>query len=440
MRDRRGVAVAVLAALLAPLAAPASGAPACVRCVTAGAAAVELRVPEGAPLAGYGSMARRLVLPDVLGRHPHAFWFRPHEGMLDPLRVRALVVEGGGQRLVWVAVDLIAVARDFTERLADRLRQAGLRPATLVVSASHTHSGPGAFLDSAVMGFIAADREDAAVRDAVVERVIEAVRAAEARRAPARIGAAAAQAPALTKGRLGHPVDQEVVVVKVVADGGAPVAVLWNFAIHGTMLGPGNLRLSADVMGAAAAAVERDLGVPALFVNGAVGDVSPRRHGAGEMGDVGQALARAVRAAWERARPSAEVPLDARQARVALPAPRLSLRNCVARWLPAGLTLALDSVFPGDASLLAGRLGDVLWVTIPGELQSRLGEEVKRAAGGARAVVAGLSNDYLGYFLTSEEYDRPSYVSCASLYGPSAGERLARAAADLVRSLVGAGR
>src|SRR5206468_12041566 len=44
--------------------------------VRAGAAMVPLRVPSGTPLAGYGSLRRRLLVPDLLGLHPHAFWFR----------------------------------------------------------------------------------------------------------------------------------------------------------------------------------------------------------------------------------------------------------------------------------------------------------------------------------------------------------------------------
>ena len=120
----------------------------CADCVSAGAARVALSVPAGTPLAGYGDRGRRLLLPDVLGRYPHAFWFRPHEGWRDPLAARALILEGGGRRLTWLAIDLIAVDRAFTARVARSLEEAGWSPGTLIVSASHTHSGPGAFMES----------------------------------------------------------------------------------------------------------------------------------------------------------------------------------------------------------------------------------------------------------------------------------------------------
>lgn len=436
--------LALLLAALAPAgragAAPAR--PSCPGCVAAGAAVVPLRVPPGTPLAGYGSLARRLLVPDVLDRHPHAFWLRPGEGVLDPVSARALVVEAAGQRLVWVSADLIAVDGPFTALVARGLARAGLGGGALVISASHTHSGPGAFVRSGLLGAVSVDREDTVVRDALVESVVEAVGRAEAAKTRARLGSGSAAGPALTTGRLDAPVDREIVVLKVVSEAGAPLAVLWNYAIHGTMLGPRNRRLSGDVMGLASLELERRLGVPALYVNGAVGDVSPERHGDGEARAAAAELAGAVAALWDRVRADAPAVLRVERARVNLPAPGLSVRSCVGRWVPRVLRVPLGSVLPDEAELVGGVLGTLAWVTMPGELQSRLGERIKREAraGWPQALVAGLSNGYLGYFLAPEAYGRPSYVACASLYGPTAGERLVGAAVDLVGRLRRGGR
>jgi hypothetical protein len=425
---------------LASLAAVVTGAgAACRECVSAGAARVELTVPAGTPLAGYGDLGRRLWLPDVLGRHPHAFWFRPSEGSRDALAARALVVEGGGQRLTWLTVDLIAVDRAFTARVARALETAGLGPGSLILSASHTHSGPGAFMESGALGLVAVDRHDPGVSDVLVANLVEAARRASATKTPARIGSAVVTAPALTRGRLHRTIDREILVLKVVSDTGAPVALLWNYAIHGTTLPAANLRLSGDVMGTASRELERITGVPALFVNGAVADVSPSRHGEVESDAAGRELAAAVRTAWDAAEPVAPGPLAMATTRVALPSPFLSIRNCTASWVPRWLEAPLGSVMPSDTELVAGRLGHLGWVTVPGELQSLLGEAVKRAGRPAlgRVIVAGLSNEYLGYFLTEADYRRVTYVSCASLYGPESGQRLADAAAALIRQLAG---
>lgn len=434
MKPGRPVLVAgLLLAVLVPAPTAAAGRAA----LRAGAATLPLPIPAGTPLAGYGAFARRLLVPDLLGRHPHAFWFRPHEGRLDEPRARALVLETPEARLVWLAADLVAVDRVFTARVAQALARSGVAPGRLLISASHTHSGPGAFLDAGLFAVLAVDRLDAEVRDALVGALVEAVRRAEQGKRPARIGSGLSPGPPLTVGRLPAPIDRSLAVLKVTAEDGRPLAVVWNFAIHGTMLGARNLRLSGDVMGLAARQIERELGAPALFVNGAVGDVSPAGHGVSEAEAAARRLAAAVLAAWREIRPEPAVRLASRATRVALGRPSLSLRGCLGRWVPGALTMPLDRLLPEDAELVAAAAGDAAWVTVPGELQSALGEAIRRGASPPwpHVFVAGLTNDYLGYFLAPEAAAGSSYVACVNLFGPRAGERLAAAAVESLRTL-----
>jgi hypothetical protein len=428
-------ALAVVSVLL--LAGPAPAAvpePATFR---AGAARVPLRVPPGSPLAGYGSLRRRLIVPDVLGLYPHAFWFKPAHGALDELAVRALVIYVGETRVTWVAADLIAVDQRFLRRLSERLTASGIRAGTLLVSASHTHSGPGAFLESTVFAVTALDSEDSQVRDVVLDAMVEAIRRAGAGARDARLAVAAMEAPPVTISRLGGDVDPELVLLKFTTADGEPIALVWNYAIHGTMLGPRNRRLSGDVIGVASRAVEDVLRVPVLFVNGAVGDVSPRYHGETELAHTGRALAGTIRAAWASATPVSVTSLTARTARMRLPAPALSLRLCGATWLPAAVRLPLGSFLPEDTELVAVALGRVAWVTVPGELISALGREIKDTARQRwpTVFVAGLSNDYLGYFVRPVDYERPGYVTCAALYGPQLGPCLVEASLTLLEDL-----
>jgi hypothetical protein len=421
--------------------ASVSGAASCGACVVAGAASVSLAPPSGTPLAGYGSLARRPLFPDVLGLYPYAFWFKPSEGTLEPLFARAIVVEGSGARVAWATVDLVAVDRSFTHEVGERLRAAGVVPTTLIISASHTHSGPGAFGDSGLWAFLAVDRLNAAVRSALASAVVQAITRAEAAKVTARVAAFVREGPDVTTGRLRLPVDREIVGLRLVAADGQALGLLWNYAIHGTMLGAGNLRFSGDVMGVASAILERELRVPVLFVNGAVGDVSPRRHGQAAAREVGAELAAAVREGSQQSQELRAVPIATRATRMSLPAPFVSVRNCLGQRVPRGLTLPLGWALPSDAELIAVALGDMVWVVFPGELQSALGQQIKEAARARSALgfVAGVSNDYLGYFVTAEAYGTPSYVGCGTLYGPAAGERLPRAARDLIQEL-GKGR
>ena len=317
----------------------------------------------------------------MLGHYPHAFWFEPSRGERDALAVRALVLESSGRRVAWVSLDLLAVEARFTAEVAERLRAAGARPLTLILSASHTHSGPGAYIDSAVLGWLALDRLDRDVREALVTATVAAIREADAARRPARLATASVTVPGVARSRLGQPLDEAMLVLRVTGAGGEPIALVWNFAIHGTTLGARNLRLSGDVMGEASTRLERALGVPALFVNGAVGDVSPARHGEGATTAVGAALATAAQEGWAAAVPIERMTLSVGATTVALPGPSLSIHNCLGGWWPRALSLPLGGVFPRETTLGAVAIGELGWVTFPGELQTALGLGIKRAAG-----------------------------------------------------------
>jgi hypothetical protein len=406
---------------------------------TAGASTVEVRVPAGAPLAGYGSFPRRAWIPDILGRFPNAFWFNPSTGVHDPLRVRALAIESDGLRVFWLAIDLIAVDPTMVSDLRTRLADPRGTPPTLIVSASHTHSGPGAFAASAFWGFVAADRESEPVRKAVLDGMERAAREAEGRRAPAWLAWGKTTVTGVATSRLDQPLDPELGLLKVTGGDGHPIALVWNYAIHGTALPGANKMLSGDLMADASARLEKETGAPVLFVNGAAGDVSPKERGWPGVESAGAALASAALAAWRTVPAGRDLTLEIAQMHVQLPAPTLSVRNCTGRWMPRAARIGLGAALPKAADLTALRIGGTAWVTVPGELQTRLGLDIKTAGrrGFDETFIAGYSNGYLGYFLTPADYGRPSYVACGSLYGETGGETVRDAAVELLSRLEG---
>jgi len=405
--------------------------------LTAGAASVEVALPSGTPLAGYGGFPRRAWIPDVIDRRPHAFWLKPSEGVHDPLMVRALELASGETRVLWLAVDLVGIDPSLVGELRERLDRAGQGPSALIVSASHTHSGPGAFAHSALFGFLAIDRPSAGVRARILDGLARAAQEAHARRVPALVGAGRARVTGVAKSRLRAPLDPELGVLKVVSREGRPVALLWNYAVHGTALGKDNFLLSGDLMAEASARIERALEAPALFVNGAVGDVSPARRGREGARSMGEALAGGALGAWGQIKVEPDARLAAMTERVGVGAPALRIRNCVGRWVPRWLSLGLGWALPRSSEMVAVAVGRSAWVTVPGELETRLGLTLKAAVPRPleHVFVAGVSNDYLGYFLTAAAYDRPSYIACGSLYGEGSGEAMSATAAALLSRL-----
>jgi hypothetical protein len=435
VRARAHCALFVAALLVLPGAAPA--APAASSRLLAGAASVTIELPADTPLGGYGGFPRRAWIPDLLGHTPDAFWFRPSTGVHDPIKVRALVLEAGGVRLLWLAVDLVGMDATLVADLRRRLDQLGLRYAAVIAAASHTHSGPGAFAKSNLFGFVALDREAPRVRGLIYAAMEEAARQAERRKRPASVGTGRGEVTGITDSRVRGPLDHDLGLLKVMGRDGRPVAMVWNYAIHGTALGRDNLKLSGDVMGDAGARIEEQLGAPALFVNGAVGDASPRRRGWDGVASGGKALAAAALALWPRVTADPDQRLDAVAVTAALPAPAVELRNCLGGWLPRGTRLGLRAALPSSAEIWAVAVGRGAWVAVPGEPDTAVGQAIKTAGRKhfAQAFVAGVSNGYQGYFLEKEHFRTPSYISCASLYGERGGELVREAAIAALQQL-----
>lgn len=69
---------------------------------------------------------------------------RPAQSVLDPLYAKALVLESGGRRLCFLALDVIIITEDYTARIRQTATdQFGIQPEALMVHAIQTHSAPG---------------------------------------------------------------------------------------------------------------------------------------------------------------------------------------------------------------------------------------------------------------------------------------------------------
>jgi hypothetical protein len=292
---RSCVASLVIAGLLAgcaslgPDAGPVTSGSPVPSALKAGVASVPLNLPAMTPLAGYGAPARRQTPPDFNPFNGYTF-FKPSAGALDPLRAKALVLANDDGKVGFLTVDAVGVLGELVDRIHAKAVSMGstLARGQLVVSASHTHSGPGSLTSLHFWALAGSDLLHAPLRDLFVARCAEALVTAEINLQPAKLGLASSPLAGVTMNRRAGVspaitpamVDTELGVIRVDRANGAPLAVLWNFAVHGTAYDTTNLKYSADVMGAASSQVESVLGVPALFANGAEGDAAPVSTGA----------------------------------------------------------------------------------------------------------------------------------------------------------------
>ncbi|MCB9787971.1 MAG: neutral/alkaline non-lysosomal ceramidase N-terminal domain-containing protein [Deltaproteobacteria bacterium] len=227
----------------------------------------------GAPAlrAGYGSADVTPALGDPLGgvvtREP-----RRTQHIRDRLHARALALRLGETRAVLVAAEILVVTPEL-HAAASRL--AGLTPSQLLISATHTHSGLGAYwappLPVRFMG-----PYDQAIFDRLAQAIADAAIEALDDLAPADIQAASTSVSGASANRrepLG-PVDPELQLVRFERGGRQPID-LWSFGAHpviGSELAPNTA--TGDWPGEVCRRLEAH-GAHAIFFQGAVGGLSP---------------------------------------------------------------------------------------------------------------------------------------------------------------------
>jgi len=92
-----------------------------------------------------------------------------------------------------------------------------------------------------------------------------------------------------------------------------------------------------------------------------------------------------------------------------------------------GMEVILKVMCPEKAGINAVRLADLLIVGAPGELVCELGLEVKNklsSLGINFPVIGGITNEWISYILSAEQYENGGYEASVSFYGPDLGKTI----------------
>ena len=216
----------------------------------------ELPRPENGPLGGYGGLRDRRA-----------------QQLLDPPEARALVIEENGARIALVALDLVIIRPTLREGLRQLTEAYALD--TLVVAATHTHSGPGGYIPGRLPARLSTGKFDPGTPRKLVRTALRALQLAltdltSARAASGRVELSLARNRRFPAGP--HETDLPLLRFDF-PSGRAPVA-LFAYGAHPTVLSPKSRAYSADYVGAARAWLEQK-GWRALFLAGPMGDQEP---------------------------------------------------------------------------------------------------------------------------------------------------------------------
>jgi len=204
----------------------------------------------------------------------------------------------GKQPMVWVTLDLVGFPGFFADELFARLvRKMGLKNrAQLVVSATHTHNGPETGVLLNIFGSTLPPNQMADVklyRDNLLDKLEKLVVDAHRSKGPGKLswamgkGTFAMNRRVLENGKWkdfgetpNGPVDNDLPVLRATDQQGKTIALLLNYACHGTTLVPEHNFIHGDWMGAAQQMLEEKYpGATAMVVLGCAGDANPTPRG-----------------------------------------------------------------------------------------------------------------------------------------------------------------
>lgn len=445
--------------------------------MVAGVAKANITPPVGMLMSGYGNRKS------------------PAQDVHDELKATVLYVSDGHTEIGLVTADLLDCDAAGTARIRSAAEAlSGVPSAHIMVAMSHTHGGPQTTLRASA-------RPDAlmeAYTTVAVAQMAGALARAKRNAAPVRIGYGrqdcdiggnrrerTASGVILGINHQGptQPYTDVIRVDSLVTS--QPMAVLFSYAAHGTTLGETNLLYTADYIGFARNAVERQMPTArALFVAGCSGDINPYPRGEfSHARSHGMRLGcAAAQATWEvgdmvESRPlaiaSLTVPLYVErppclaEARAALAAQeeRAAREVEAARRTIAGapvdesmaldwwsyrrlknardLVAALDAgetEFAIPIEIQAMAIGESALVGIPGEIFVEIGLAIAEASPFEHTIVISHANGSVGYIPTAKEVPAGGYEierARGNVYGlpivPEADELVRQAAIEALR-------
>jgi neutral ceramidase len=245
------------------------------------------------------------VTSQFLFGYPHVE--RWSTGVHDPLTSSAMVLDDGDLRLLFIANDIIYVPKDLVARARLRLEKStGIPGARIMITATHTHSGPVVLNRGPGSYDTVVPDADPAYLKILEEGIVQAGEAACRAIRPAEIGLAVAKVAGIGTNRRDPqgPADPEIpVLVTRDARTHAYIGIMEVYAMHPTVLHEDSRLASGDFPAMGRLYLQQALGasIPVLHHMGASGNQSPRYCVRGQTFDeavrLGTILGKAVEAA-----------------------------------------------------------------------------------------------------------------------------------------------
>jgi putative membrane-bound dehydrogenase-like protein len=264
------------------------------------------RAAEPAPATKYRAGVAKIDITPSYPVRLAGFGFRrtESEGVTQKIGASALAIDDGGDPVVLVTADLCGVPAEFTEKLARRLSDAGVKPDRLILAVTHSHTTPmvDGYLRTLFGQPIPPDHQDHIDRFTreLLDNLEKVAKDALADRKPAKLSWGVGSVGFAKNRRTPNgPTDHDLPVLAVRDPDGKLRAVWTSYACHCVTLS--NNKISGDWAGFAKEAIEADNpGAVALISIGCGADQNPNSGVAGDKVELAVAQGRELAAEVKR--------------------------------------------------------------------------------------------------------------------------------------------
>lgn len=344
------------------------------------------------------------------------------DGISQKLKARAILLEQGNLKIAVVSLEMLTVPMSLTEEVEKRISDENLK---LLLVATHTHHAPDSQMFNKRMNMKIPGIASFNSRwlNWYAEKIAVLLQKEMRTIGPVQIEVATEKAN-LSRFRSfqntpqQHPRNR---VISIQLKSNQESIEIMNYAAHPTILGHQFNKTHGDWPG------EWMTQKPyRILLQGALGDISPLPpDGKNELQRV-KALVNAlnsIKFRYEQHLPTLQIA----QSTIQLPSPtphpefvqKYATQESIAK-------LLIRSFAPKEASLTLVKLGNLILVFIPGEPTEHVGLQIealcKTKFPDAIILPISFANDWIGYILTEEQYQKGGYEATLSFYGQKTKE------------------
>ena len=340
-------------------------------------------------------------------------------GVLDPIEINTLIINVSTNYLVLSILDAIIIEDSVIQPVKQIIKEKyHLDDQNIIIGCIHTHSAPAYFKP-----FFEEVAIEEKLQSNLINQFVTSIETAFTSLKYANMKISQSEIAGLygNRNEMNGYSDKSVAVFDFLHKDEA-ICTLMNMSCHPTLLNGSNLKLSADIFGAIRNKYQEINGSPCMIINGAAGDVSTRFY---RQGEGANAIEQFTSELFNQLQSSTNITSEFTDFNSAQVIKEYEFNgqdeftnNEIKRLEtledPKHESILLQALkkkqdlSPMNLRLTSNiiDLGDIMFVSLPGDITSKLGQRIRAAFEDKLVIIIGYAENYSNYFVSQEEYGK----------------------------------